>query len=78
MSRSYKAAYCTDNNDSHSSKKKAARVHRHGENQMLRQAHELYVEQPSKAYTNPYDICDFKFPAGNDGWPIRGKNAIRK
>ena len=84
MSRSYKAAYCTDNSHSHASKKMASRVHRHNERIRLldhgdmQQEVGMYIAQPSRAYTNPYDICDWRFPAGADGWPVRGKNKIRK
>lgn len=78
MSRSYKAPYATDNNDSHNSKKRAARVHRHNENVRIATQPLAYVEQPSAAYTNPYDICDYSFPVGDDGWYVKNKDKIRK
>lgn len=78
MSRSHKAAYCTDNNNSHDGKKRAARVHRHGENTKLSMHQDAFIEQPSMHYTNPYDICDFSFPAGDDGWRVKNQDKIRK
>lgn len=61
MSRSFKAGFVTDNKGTGAKKRHAARVHRHNENQNLYMMGIDYEPLPSKAYTNQYDICDYRF-----------------
>lgn len=66
MSRSTKENWIVDGANKpktkHQAKKKAARAARHAENTKLSVLAEDYIEQPSIAYTNPYDISDYRFP----------------
>lgn len=70
MSRSYRKPWWVDGarhpKTKHENKKDASRRHRHGEKQELEARGEEYQPRPSLGYTDPYDICDWKWYAPED------------
>lgn len=64
MSRSRKALWIVDNDNAGTkkwSKQKASRKERHAERMELDVLGEDYIVQPTQKYTNPWDICDYRF-----------------
>jgi len=71
VSRSFRKPFILDNKGMHESKTRASKVHRRNENVRVAVLGEEYIPLPSKAYTNPWDICDYR-------WISNDKEARRK
>jgi len=65
MSRSFRKGFIRDNVGMHSRKTSASKVHRHREKVRVAVLGEEYIPLPSKAYTNPWDVCDYRWIAND-------------
>ncbi len=66
MSRSFRKGFVLDNKNKHDRKTNASKAHRHNENVRVAVLGEEYQPLPSKVYTNPWDICDYRWISDDD------------